>query len=240
MRRKACNVILFAAMAASASGQARPAFEVASVKRIADYVPTATMDGDILHGQLTLNNAHLTQMIAVAYNIQSVRIQGVPGWLSADQFRIVAKADDPATSEEQVKVMLQTLLEDRFKLKFHWEDKPFTNYTLRTAAGGSKLEQAQEGGRDRCARAVNGTRYELACDHIRIGTLANALALLLRSPVVDQTGLSGSYDFTLSWEGDDTYSAVPDALERFGLKLEKKKVLTPVFVIDSVERPSEN
>ncbi len=63
---------------------------------------------------------------------------------------------------------------------------------------------------------------------------------MLGSPVVDQTGLTGSYDFTLNWDGDDMYSAVPDALEQFGLKLEMKKVPTQVFVIDSVERPSEN
>ncbi len=198
------------------------------------------MNGDILHGRLTLNNAHLTQMIAVAYDIQSVRIQGVPGFLSNDQFQITAKAEDPEASEEQVKVMLQSLLEDRFRLKFHWEDKNLANFTLRTAPGGAKVERAQEGGRDRCERNLDGTTYHLACDHVQIGTLANALAALLRSPVVDQTGLTGDYNFTLSWEGDDMYSAVPDALERFGLKLEKKSVPTRVFVIDSVERPSEN
>jgi uncharacterized protein (TIGR03435 family) len=89
-------------------------------------------------------------------------------------------------------------------------------------------------------RTLDGSRHELTCRHIRIGTLASALAAMLSGPVVDQTGLTDSYDFTLNWDGDDTYSAVPDALEQFGLKLEMKKVPTQVFVIDSVERPSEN
>lgn len=71
-------------------------------------------------------------------------------------------------------------------------------------------------------------------------TLTNALAILLCGPVVDQTGLTGDYDFELSWEGDDMYAAVPDAREKFGLKLEMKKVPTEVFVIDSVDRPSKN
>jgi uncharacterized protein (TIGR03435 family) len=57
---------------------------------------------------------------------------------------------------------------------------------------------------------------------------------------VDQTGLTGEYDFALNWEGDDMYSAVPDALEKFGLKLQMRKVPTEVIVIDSVERPSDN
>jgi len=71
-------------------------------------------------------------------------------------------------------------------------------------------------------------------------TLTNALAIMLRGPVVDQTGLTGDYDFALSWESDDPYSGVPDAMEKFGLKLEMKKAPTEVMVIDGVERPSDN
>jgi uncharacterized protein (TIGR03435 family) len=77
-------------LAAVAYGETRPAFEVASVKRIRDYSPLATMNGDISHGRLTLNNAHVKQMIAVAYEIQSVRIEGRSGWIDSDQFQIVA------------------------------------------------------------------------------------------------------------------------------------------------------
>jgi uncharacterized protein (TIGR03435 family) len=226
--------------AITAWSQPRPAFEVASIKRIVDYVPTATMNGDISHGRISLTNAHLTQLISVAYEIQYVRIQGVPGSLSSDQYQISAKAEDPETSEAQVRVMLQNLLADRFKLKFHWEDKPLPNFTLHTAPGGPKLQRAQENGVDRCNRTLEAGKYELTCEHIQIGTLANALATMLHSPVVDATGLTDDYDFTLTWEGDDMFSAVPDALERFGLKLEMKKVPTQVFIIDSVERPSEN
>ena len=234
------EIALLVVSVAPVCGQERLAFEVASIKQIADYVPTATMNGELSHGRLTLNNAHLSQMISVAYGIQYVRIRGMPAWFSENQFQLAAKAEDPATSDEQVKVMLQNLLADRFRLKFHWEDRPLSNFTLRTAAGGPKLDRASEDGVDNCARTLNGARHELTCNHIQIGTLANALATMLGSPVVDQTGLTGSYDFTLNWDGDDMYSAVPDALEQFGLKLEMKKVPTQVFVVDSVERPSEN
>ena len=229
---------------AIAYGQTRPAFEVASVKRIRDYSPIATMDGDISHGRLTLNNAHIKQMISVAYEIQSIRIEGGPGWINSDQFQITASAESPETSDSQVRVMLQTLLEDRFQLKIHRETKLLPSYTLRTAAGGARLEHAQEAGTDRCNRTVDhtmdGGTYELVCRHIQVVTLTNALAILLRGPVVDQTGVAGDYDFTLGWEGDDPYAAVPDAMEKFGLKLEMKKVPTEVIVIDSVQQPSEN
>jgi uncharacterized protein (TIGR03435 family) len=231
--------ILFLALAV-AYGQTQPAFEVASVKRVRDYSPVATMNGDISHGRLTLNNTHIKQMIAVAYEIQGIRIEGGPAWIDSDQFRITAKAEDPNTTDKQVRIMLQTLLADRFQLKIHRETKLLPSYALRTAPGGARLEHAQEGGTDRCDRTVEAGRYELTCRHIQIVTLTNALAILLRGPVVDQTGLTGDYDFTLNWEGDDPYSAVPDAVDKFGLKLEMKKVPTEVIVIDSVERPSDN
>jgi uncharacterized protein (TIGR03435 family) len=225
---------------AVAYGETRPAFEVASVKRVRDYSPLATMNGDISHGRLTLNNAHIKQMIAVAYEIQGVRIEGGPGWIDSDQFEILARAEDPETTDKQVRVMLQTLLEERFQLRIHRETKILSSYTLRTAPGGARLEQAQKEGTDRCDRTMEGGRYELECRHVQIVTLTNALAILLRGPVVDQTGLTGDYDFALSWEGDDPYAGVPDAIEKFGLKLERKKIPTEVLVIDSVERPSEN
>jgi uncharacterized protein (TIGR03435 family) len=221
-------------------GETRPAFEVASVKRVRDYSPVATMNGDISHGRLTLNNAHIKQMIAVAYEIQSVKIEGGPGWIDSDQFQIDARAEDPETTEKQVRVMLQSLLEERFQLRIHRETKLLPSYTLRTAKGGARLEEAQEQGTDRCDRTMEGGRYELVCQHVQIVTLMNALAIMLRGPVIDQTGLTGDYDFALSWEGDDTYSGVPDSMNKFGLKLEMKKIPTEVLVIDRVERLQDN
>jgi uncharacterized protein (TIGR03435 family) len=231
--------LVFLAVAV-ASGETLATFEVASVKRVRDYSPVATMNGDISHGRLTLNNAHIKQMIAVAYEIQSVRIEGGPGWIGTDQFQIAAKAEDPETTDKQVRVMLQSLLADRFQLRIHRETKSLPSYTLRTAAGGARLEHAQEGGTDRCDRTMEGGSYELVCQHILIVTLTNALAIMLRGPVLDQTGLTGYYDFSLSWENDDAYSGVPDAMEKFGLKLGRNNAPTEVIVIDSVERPSDN
>jgi uncharacterized protein (TIGR03435 family) len=239
MSNKAWAGLVFLTVA-FAYGATPPAFEVASVKRVRDYSPIATMDGDISHGRLILNNAHIKQMIAVAYEIQSVRIEGGPAWIDSDQFQIVAKAEDPETPDAQVRVMLRSLLQERFQLRIHRETKLLPTYTLRTAPGGARLERAQEEGTDRCDRTADGGKYELVCLHIQIVTLTNALAIMLRGPVVDQTGLTGDYDFALSWESDDMYSGVPDAMEKFGLKLEMKKAPTEVMVIDGVERPSDN
>lgn len=225
---------------AIAYGGTRPAFEVASVKRVRDYSPIATMDGDISHGRLTLNSAHIKQLIAVAYEVQSVRIEGGPGWIDSDQFQIAAKAADPEATEKQVRAMLQSLLEDRFQLRIHRETRLLRSYTLRTAVSGARLEHSEKDGMDRCDRTMEGGRYELVCQHIQIATLTNALAIMLRAPVVDHTELTDVYNFVLSWDGDDMYSGVPDAVDKFGLKLEIKKVPTEVILIDSVERPSDN
>ena len=103
MGTKVRAVLVFLAIA-GAYGQTRPAFEVASVKRIRDYSPLATMDGDISHGRLTLNNTHIRQMISVAYEIQSIRIEGGPAWINSDQFQITAKAEGPATSDSEVRI----------------------------------------------------------------------------------------------------------------------------------------
>jgi len=223
-----------------AYAQTRPAFEVASVKQIRDYSPLATMSGDISHGRLTLTNAHIRQLIAVAYEIQGVRIEGGPGWIASDQFAIDAKAEDPEATERQVRMMLQSLLEERFQLRIHRETKQLPNFTLRMANGGARLDKAEDHGTDRCDRSMEAGHYHLVCRHVQIETLANALSALLRAPVVDATGLTGDYDFALSWEGDDMYSAVPDAVDKFGLKLEMKKVPTDVIVVDSVEHPLDN
>lgn len=198
------------------------------------------MDGDISHGRLVLNNTHIKQMIAVAYEVQTVRIVGGPDWINDAQFQIQAKAEDPDASEAQVRLMLRTLLGERFRLRIHQETRVMPNFSLHTAPGGAKVPAARADGSDRCDRTRKDTLYQLTCEHIQIQTLANAFAVLLRSPVSDQTGLSGYYDFTLAWEGDDPYSGVPDALEKFGLKLDKKTIPAEVLVIDSVEKPSEN
>jgi uncharacterized protein (TIGR03435 family) len=236
------GIILVASAAAAFSQYPSPRaeFEVASMKALRDAPPTAQMSGDISHGKLTLNNAPLRQIIAVAWTVQGTNVEGGPTWLNTERYQIEAKAENADTSEAQVRIMLQTLLEDRCHLKLHRESRLLRRYTLMAARGGPKLQKAGHEEKDNCALNLDSPKKELACQKSPILGLANALSNLLQSPVVDETGLSEFYNFTLSWEGDDILSAVPDAMERLGLKLEMKKVPTEVLVIDGVERPSGN
>jgi len=236
------GIVLMVAATAAYSQDAPPRaeFEVASVKAVRDAPPTAQMNGDISHGKLTLNYAPLRQIIAVAWTVQAANIDGGPGWLNTERYQIEARAEQSDTSEAQVRIMLRTLLEDRCHLKMHRESKLLRRYTLMAARGGPKVQKAGNEEKDFCVLNMDSPKKELVCQKSPILGLANALSNLLQSPVVDETGLSGFYDFTLSWEGDDILSAVPDAMERLGLKLEMKKVPAEVLVIDNVERPSGN
>src|SRR5579863_2481189 len=87
----------------------RAEFDVASVKVVRDAPPTAQMSGDISHGKLTLNNAPLRQIIAVAWTVQGANVKGGPAWLNTERYQIEARAEHSDASEAQVRTMLQTL-----------------------------------------------------------------------------------------------------------------------------------
>ena len=153
-------------------------------------------------------------------------------------------------------VMAQKLLEDRFQLKFHREQRVMAVYVLEVAKGGPKLKAAD-------ANSVENS----GCEHLGVcnfhkRTLANFARFMqfvvTDKPVVDKTGVTGEFDFTLKWMPDESQFngmgfrvPVPDGTaplpglftaiqEQLGLKLEPQKIPAEVLVIDHVERPSEN
>jgi uncharacterized protein (TIGR03435 family) len=138
--------------------------------------------------------------------------------------------------------MLQALLQERCKLKVHKETRLLPVYTLLTTRGGAKLQRATEEGISNCVVQSDPPTRALVCQKTPILGLVNALANMLHNSVIDKTGLSGAYDFTLAWEAgnDDFASILPDALEGMGLRIDTKKNLTEVMVVDSAERPSGN
>jgi uncharacterized protein (TIGR03435 family) len=231
-----------AAYSQNPAPESRGEFDVASIKPVRNAAPNAQMSGDIDHGKITMDNAALRSMIGVAYDIQRVRVVGGPDWLDSDRYQIDARSDDAHASEAQLRLMLQRLLEGRFKLRVHKENKLLPTYTLLKAHGGSKLQKAKEGGNSNCAFTTEPPRSQLVCQKTPILGLINFLANMLRSPVIDKTELSGSYDFTFTWEtGDaDFDSVLPGALNEIGLKLESKKAPTEIVIVDSAERASEN
>jgi bla regulator protein BlaR1 len=177
-------------------------------------------------------------------------IIGAPAWANseADRYEIQAKIDDasfaamqkmtPEQQREQVALMEQSLLADRFKLKVHFETRDLPAFALVVAKGGAKLTPAQEGEHPQLSSSSTETT----------GT-AVTLYDFARSPllrpngriVINQTGLEGAYDFTVKGEpGPDPPSFFTLIEEQLGLKLVPTKASVEVIIIDHIEKPTED
>lgn len=232
---------LFLAMAAFA--QAPPAFEVATIKP--NRSETWNSSTYTSRGELRIENASLKSCIQRAYDVREFTFSG-PDWLDTERFDILAKP--PAgTSPKQFMPMLQTLLVERFKLKFHYEPRELSAYALIVAKKGPKLEPTKQPGDNTGTTTgrglLRGTRMSMA-------VFADQLGRQLDRPVENLTELTGVYDLELKWTPDDqvaTSDAPPGpsifaALqEQLGLQLQARKLPVQVLVVDSVERvPTEN
>jgi uncharacterized protein (TIGR03435 family) len=214
-------------------------FEVASVK-----INKSGLFGSSLErsgGRLTLRNASLHECIELAYGIldKHYALSG-PSWLDSDRYDIVAKASD-TTAREQLLLMLRRLLADRFGLKMHQEKRSLRVYTLVVARGGPKIKVAS--GVE--SNFTFGTGHVTASE-ISMAEFADRLAgpvFQLGIPVIDSTGLTGTFDFSLDWSsGDASVEAIAKpslftAIEELlGLKLWPAKRMIDIWVVDHVER----
>lgn len=232
---------------------AQPAFEVASVKPADPKSRGMTMEIEP-GGRFTATNVLLRSLLKEAYAIRDFQILEPPPWFDSQRYDVSAKGD--ASDATQVKHMLQSLLVDRFQLKFHHDAKEFQVYLLTVGKNGPKLKSAQD------TDSSGGVRLRgvgrLTGIHASTGQLAEALSdialngrHILDRPVLDRTGLTAVYDFTLEWTPDPTPSdgatsdssgpSVFTALqEQLGLKLETHKAPIEMFIIDHVEKASQN
>ncbi len=238
-----------------AFAQDRPAFEVASVRAVK---PGANAEPSVepSPGGLTMRSKNLIGLLMWAYRIDEANQISGPDWILTQDFDITAKAAGPV-STDQLRLMLQTLLEERFKLALHREQKIVPLYSLLVDKGGPKIHEVrkepQNGGR---IEWTNGVFTYQMVNHI--SQLAETLPIFLDNrPVQDKTGLAGVYEFTLNVELDADQmkrvpqagmafrgfgytSAVFDAVEKLGLKLEAAKGPVDFLVIDHVEKPDAN
>ena len=236
--------ILCGLWVAAAVAQA-PAFEVADVK--SNRSGEARMAVDLQPGgRLTMRNVPLKVMIVFAYHLRPEALDG-PDWLGSERFDVVAKAPERA-SQDDVRRMMQTLLAERFHLAVHTEQRLSAAFVLTAAKSGAKL-QASDAALLSGQRCVPGQgapeQRHVECKHVTAAFLADYVQELAPRdfpvPVVDQTGLTGVYDFKLDWtpstaDGDGTGPTIVDAVRRLGLEVERKRMPLPVIVVDRVER----
>ena len=264
MMRALAGVGVIVFLSGVGSGQnitaaAPPTFEIADV-HVSPKGKLPYMTGGVLRGtRYDIRNASMLDLVRTAYSVDDdSKIQGGPSWLETDRFDIIAQA--PATTtQESVKMMLQALLADRFKLVVRMESKPMPVFVLSMGKGKPKLKEAEGKGQPGCQGQpqtpqpgviqnalvfCRGVSMESFATQIR--GMANAY---LTNPVVDQTGLKGNWDFDITWTGKALLTAagadgisIFDAVDKqLGLKLEASKVALPVIVVVSVnQKPSDN
>jgi uncharacterized protein (TIGR03435 family) len=249
---------------------ARPAFEVASVKRQTDVVPGMTFSAR--GATLTVVNNELANVIDNAYGIRRYQLVGAPDWVDSDRYDIQAKAAGDATRDELM-VMVQSLLAERFKLKVHHETREMPIYALMVSKGGFKLRPAVEGScvvidpRNLPRPAAPGQPRLPGCGNNLIRTnswnataidmkgAAAALVGVLGRSVVDRTGVEGKFDIKIEWTPDQAPAGADGAAasnaagglslftvleDQLGLKVESARGPVDVLVIDHVERPTDD
>jgi uncharacterized protein (TIGR03435 family) len=214
----------------------------------------------------------LKAIISNAYGIRQDLISGAPGWTESTQYDIEAKEGESVAAAlqklsneqraDQIRLMLQALLADRFHLKVNHVVKELPVYELVIAKGGFKLKEADPNnayaggikGPDGVSGVLLTGAGRLTAQAIQMSMLVTNLSYQVDRTVVDKTGLTGKYDFTLKWTPDQGLSTLPPGAEsdssgpsiftaiqeQLGLKLESTKGLVQTLVIDHVERPSEN
>jgi len=237
-----------------------PAFETADVHASAHTTnPNPFMTGGVLRGgRYDLRRATMVDLIRIAYGVDPDSVLGGPSWLETDRFDVIAKVP-PETSPETIKLMLQALLADRFKLVLHNDTKPMPAFVLTLGKGKPKLKEADGSGNTGCQpqqqKPEPGTipYAMISCHNLTMEQFARNLRFMagayMTNPVIDSTGLKGSWDFDLKWTGraqlgqagGDGISIFDAVDKQLGLKLEAQKVPSPVLIVDSVnQKPTDN
>jgi uncharacterized protein (TIGR03435 family) len=230
---------------------AQTAFDVASIRPSSAEVKFER-DGntEVSHGTLRMRDVTISTCIRWAYGVAPAQIVGDARVISDVHYDITAKAEGD-TSPAQMKLRMQTLLADRFKLAFHREKKELKVYTLTVAKNGSKIHPAA---------APDGTPSHENSDigftarSMNMADFATYLSGVINFPITDHTALPGRYDFAVdftpyvetheSYEGTvrpDPVAVTNAALKGdLGLELSFRKEAVDVFVIDHVEPPTQN
>jgi len=268
-------------------------FDVASIKPNLS-VSGPTMVGGANPNRFNAVNAPLRLLIRSAFRLQDYQIIGGPAWTGTDRFDIEAKTEGLTTPKDfcagfacplgPLQFMLQNLLADRFQLKTHRETRDSPVYELAIAKSGFKLKEVAPPKRPEPGAAplppppapggglppptpgaVLMGRGQLSAGAAPIANLVSVLSIILGRPVIDKTGLTGFYDFALTWTPDPAQGGGPGPLgpgvpggpqpppvdpsgpslftaiqDQWGLKLDSTKGSLEVLVIDSVSKPTEN
>lgn len=210
----------------SGADAALPSFEVASIKlnhsgerRIALMLPP---------GRMTATNVTLKFLVEFAYDIKDSEISGGPGWIDSDRYDLEAKVEEsdadarkptPDERTHRIRLMLRSLLADRFKLTLNHATQELPIYVLVVGKNGPKFHESEAAPPDPPGAANSGpagpggqrmvrmSRGEINMSSAPIGMFAGTLSTQLGRKVLDETGLKGNYDIALKWTPDSEQRA---------------------------------
>jgi uncharacterized protein (TIGR03435 family) len=215
-------------------------------------------------GRVEVEAEPLQFLFLYGFMITEDRVENLPKWLESDTYDLSAKSPSPDLDTESLRAMLRSLLADRFGLKTHYEDRPQPVYVLTAPKHATKLTESDGSVRSNCkSGAGDYGQTTLTCQNMTMAQFAMKIGDFAGSyfdhPVIDRTGLTGSYDFTISWtskrrylgdsaSGDSTAQDPPGGVTAFqavekllGGRVESQKQPRPVLVIDHIERkPTDN
>ena len=225
-----------------------PFFEVAAIRPF-------DRAGQMGHGSIAVSGPRVTMtgytlsaLILYAYDMRNYQISGGPAWMASDAWTITAKAEgDAAPETAEIRKMLQGLLADRFGVKFHRETKEVRVYFLEPAKTGPRLTTSIA---KRPTMQMGPGRLMMA--KVTTAQMASMFSSVVSRPVLDRTGISGEFDFTLDSSdinmartqplddeqaGPSVFTAVE---EQLGLKLEPGKGPIEILVVEQAAKPAEN
>ncbi len=250
MLRLVLGTIIITAAALGQPADTPASFDVASIKVSQNNRPGGRgpfqNNVQATPGSLSMRNVTLKASIAWAYHVFEFQVSG-PDWLDSGRFDIVAKAAGPA-AEPQLRIMLQNLLADRFKVAVHHQTKEMSAYLLLLGKNGPKFQEAKSEGESDVQ--PDQKTMSIAIQRMPVSQLVDILSRIFQTPVIDMTGLTGRYDITINaakyiqqtGEKPDPLTIIQTGLqEELGLKLEAKKTAVDLVIVDHAEKaPIEN
>jgi uncharacterized protein (TIGR03435 family) len=255
-------VLVWCSVAVAQQQGKKPAFEVATVRMVDPN--SSVLVGMVADPSLvSYRNLTLRDAIRGAYKVRDFQIVG-PDWMSTVRFEVDAKLPAGSTSE-QVPEMFQSLLEERFGLRWRREPKEMQVYSVSVGKDGPKLKEAQKMpgnqtlamGTDGKPRSLvsfggNASSVTVFAPSASLLTLVGVTSRFTGKPLVDDTGLEGEYNFTLTFAPEVTTSlgivpgnpaalsepapSLADALKEYGLRLQTKKASIEMFIISHAEK----
>jgi uncharacterized protein (TIGR03435 family) len=219
-------------------------------------------------GGFRTENTSTLVLLSAAYGVQDYQIVGAPGWVASDRFDVTFTPDktevglEPGMAPKEIHSYLdrnwqrlQAVLRDRFGLVLRAQTRELPIYGLAQARHGNKLTVHADEKSGFPSIQTNG-RSRITATNATMDMLAQQLSMELRRPVHDETALNGRFDFKLEWTPEpdaspDHTAADPNSsspggsiftaiVEQLGLKLESKKGPVQVYVVEKIERPTEN